>query len=208
MLKCINHTERETELDCVLCGKQYCEECLVSFNGSNYCKTCLQEKVSGKSDLVSKNPVSAGGKRSRFWAFAFSLIPGVGYLYLGLMTRGLQTMVLFFGTIFVASFINFEEIMALVMPVVMFYSIFDTQQLVKEINFGEKVEDRQLFDFRAIPFNQSWIGYGLILVGVLALLNGILPSYFPILRFVRSVMPALLIIGTGILILYRNTKKS
>lgn len=170
-MKCINHPEREKVADCKLCGSQYCEECLISLNGINYCKTCLNEKLSGQSGSVSKNSAPVTGQKSRFWAFVFSLIPGVGYLYLGLMNRGLQTMLLFFGSIFVSSFINFEQIMALVVPVVMFYSIFDTQQLVKDMNSGEQVVDRQLFDLKAIPFNQSWIGYGLIAIGLMALLG-------------------------------------
>lgn len=206
-MKCINHPEREQAAECALCGNQYCEECLVSLNGANYCKQCLNEKLSGQSSSVSGNSVPVTGQKSRFWAFVFSLIPGVGYLYLELMNRGLQTMLLFFGSIFVSSFINFEQIMALVVPVVMFYSIFDTQQLVKNMNSGEQIEDRPLFDLKAITFNQSWIGYGLIVIGLLALLNGVLPRYLPILGFIRSIMPPILIIGTGLLILYRNTRK-
>lgn len=206
-MKCINHPEQEQVADCKLCGGLYCEECLVSLNGTNYCKKCLTEKLSGQSSSVSGNSVPVIGPKSRFWAFVFSLIPGVGYLYLELMNRGLQTMLLFFGSIFISSFINFEQIMALVVPVVMFYSIFDTQQLVKKMNSEEQVGDRPLFDLKAITFNQSWIGYGLIVIGLLALLNGVLPRYLPILGFIRSIMPSILIIGTGLLILYRNTRK-
>ena len=125
----------------------------------------------------------------------------------GLSDNNPENMLLFFGSIFVSSFINFEQIMALVVPVVMFYSIFDTQQLVKKMNSGEQIGDRPLFDLKAITFNQSWIGYGLIVIGLLALLNGVLPRYLPILGFIRSIMPSILIIGTGLLILYRSTRK-
>lgn len=224
-MNCRNHPEREALETCLICGESYCTDCLLELSGRSYCKACVVSKIDqeGKSfeeisnsdgwgqernQTHNMNSVNPGKyeKRSRFWAFIFSLIPGVGYLHLGLMNRGLQTMVVFFGSIFVASFMNFEEIMALVLPVVMFYSIFDTQQLVKKINEGVAVEDKQLFDIKNIPINQSWIGYGLIFIGVMALLNNAGPYYFPIYGLVRKILPSILIITLGIYILRRNTQ--
>lgn len=211
-MKCANHSERDATQVCGLCGNNFCEECLIRLGAADYCKECLEKKMKeGKvPDLDCKDAhaaIRSTDKKSRFWAFVFSLVPGVGYLYLGLMNRGLQTMALFFGTIFAASFINFEQLMGLVVPVTMFYSIFDTQQMVKSINSGEQVEDKQLFDFKSITINQSWIGYAFVVIGILALLNGVLPQYIPGFYVFRSFLPPLLVIGVGVLILYRSTRK-
>lgn len=206
-MKCANHSEREPVTTCGLCGESFCDECLVSLGDRCYCKRCLSEKVGGPGDAEEHERVMVSGeKKSRLWAFVFSVAPGVGYLYLGLMNKGLQTMLLFFGSIFVAGFIGFEEIMALVAPVVVFYSIFDTQQLVKSMNAGIPVEDKQFFDFKKIPYTHNWIGYALIVTGFLALMHN-MPFYFPFWPVLRQMVPPLLIIGLGIAILYRNTRK-
>jgi len=211
-LKCANHSERDSAAKCGLCGNNFCEECLVRFGAADYCRECLEKKM--KEVKVSAGPdynntqaaVRTKDKKSRFWAFVFSLVPGVGYLYLGLMNRGLQAMVLFFGSIFVASFIGFGEIMTLVAPVVVFYSIFETQQLVKQINAGELPEDKQFFDYKSISFSHKWIGYGFVAVGSLALIRK-MPFFFPFWDYFSRILPPLVIIGIGVAILYSNTKR-
>lgn len=205
-MNCIIHPEKEQLAHCELCGESFCSDCLVKLGEHPFCKKCLQEKISAEAVNVARQPLRTTEKKSKFWAFIFSIIPGVGYLYLGLMNRGLQTMMLFFGSIFVASFMGFEEIMALVAPVVIFYSIFDTQQATKAINSGVPVEDKQLFNLSSIQFNQSWIGYALIVIGGLALLNNVMP-YLPYWSLFRQLLPPVIIIGLGVAILYRNTSK-
>ncbi len=204
-MECTNHAAKEAVTTCHLCGKNYCPECLVSLDDKAYCRHCLTEKMSGAGEPAKMKQVLAPGeKRSKFWAFVFSVVPGVGYFYLGMMNKGLQTMLLFFGSIFVAGFIGFEEIIALVVPVVVFYSIFDTQQLVKTINEGLAVEDRQFFDLKQLPYTHNWLGYALIVLGVLALLHN-MPIYFP--YWVKRLIPPFLIMGLGVVILYRNMRK-
>ena len=204
-MKCANHIERESQNECGLCGKGFCDECLVNLGGKDYCRDCLQNRIG--EDTVQ--PVEAvqtvqTGRKSRFWSFILSLIPGVGYMYLGLMKRGMQTMVAFFGSIFVTSFIGFEELMSLVVPVVIFYSIFDTQQLVKKINEGIPVEDTPFWDIKNIPFNQKWLGYALIVIGFLALMSN---SPLAIPFWFKRMLPPVIIIGLGVAILYRHTRE-
>lgn len=205
-LNCVNHPEKEHISTCTLCGENLCEECQVLINGRSFCKKCLEDKIGEKAEVDSRKVLPVAQRKSRFWAFIFSMVPGVGYLYLGLMNRGLQTMLLFFGSIFLVSFIGFEQIMALVAPVVIFYTIFDTQQMIKDINAGLPVEDEQLFEFKKLSITQSWIGYALVAIGVLALLNNFMP-YFPVWHAVRNMLPSLVIIGIGVGILNKNVKK-
>lgn len=128
-------------------------------------------------------------------------------MYLGLMNRGLQTMLIFFGSVFLSNLIGIESLMALVAPVVIFYSIFDAQQLVRAINKGEAAQDRQFIDISAFQLNPSWIGYGLVIIGALALFTNI-NSIFPWINTwaIRRVGGPLLIMGLGVFILFRNTK--
>ncbi len=102
-MKCINRAEKEAEILCTDCNKPFCPECTIEVAGENFCHPCLEKRVTLNNECVNDEPVSQPGNKSKFWAFILSLIPGVGYMYLGLMRRGLEVMTLFFGTIFVSS---------------------------------------------------------------------------------------------------------
>ncbi|MCL6478907.1 MAG: hypothetical protein K6T65_10880 [Peptococcaceae bacterium] len=195
-MKCSYHPEAEALDICPVCRRPVCDQCIVNLSGENYCKSCLEKKVSHFS--------SRPGPKSRFWALFFSLVPGGGYLYLGLMKRGLQTMVIFFGAFFLSSMANIEVMMAFVAPIVFFYSVFDTQQLLARINEGQMVEDRELFDWGSWQGKHNIIGAILIVVGLLALLNNLAPYLLPYYALNR-VVPPLLIVGIGVYILYKNT---
>lgn len=196
-MKCSNHPEAEALDICPVCHRPVCEQCLVNLAGKNYCKSCLEKRVGE----ITARP----GFKSRFWALLFSLVPGGGYFYLGLMKRGLQTMVIFFGTIFVSSMARIDPLVAFVAPIMIFYSVFDTQQLLNQINQGRTVEDRELFDWGSWESRGNIIGAGLIILGLLALLNNLAPYLLPY-HLIGRIIPPLVILGIGVYILYRNTR--
>lgn len=197
-MECSNHPGTGATDICLECRQPVCGQCSVLLSDKNYCKTCLEKKVS--------RPTVAYGQRRKFLAFLLSLVPGAGYFYLGLMKRGLQAIVLFFGAIFVAGLANLDVLAAFVCPVMIFYSVFDTQQLLNRMNAGELVEDRELFDWGSWDSKRGLIGAALIILGLFALLNNLAP-YFINYRLISRIAPPLLIVGIGIYILYKNTGK-
>lgn len=198
-MKCVYHQEQEAKEICVLCGQPVCQQCLVELAGDNYCRQCL-EKGLGRL----RAPVREAG--SGFWTFVFSFIPGGGYMYLGLMKRGLQTLILFFGSIFVGLVLRFQEIIPLALPVIMFYTIFDTRAIWKQMRQGLPVEDEDLLDLGIWEQRGRVVAYVLIVIGALILLNNLFPYYYFTEILFRLLAP-LLIIGLGVYILYRNTRK-
>lgn len=122
------------------------------------------------------------------------------------MRRGLQAIVLFFGAIFVGGLANLDFLPAFVAPVMIFYSIFDTQKLLNRMNSGEPVEDRELFDWGNWDSKRGLLGAALIVIGLFALFNNLAP-YFVNYYLIRRIAPPLLIMGIGIYILYKNTGK-
>ena len=67
-------------------------------------------------------PTRAGGQtKSKFLTFIFSLIPGAGQMYQGLMKRGLSIMLIFTGII-AASIFTYLSAMIIILPAVWFYS--------------------------------------------------------------------------------------
>jgi hypothetical protein len=216
-MKCVNHPGTEAESLCVMCQAPVCGECAVELNGKHYCRRCLETRVAAE---VHTGPGGVNIRRSSFSVLVLSLIPGGGYMYLGLMNRGLQAMILFFGTIFLASVVNLGALVGLVIPVLMFYSIFDSLQLASRMNDGLFIEDRPYLDI-GNPNWQNILGYTLIGLGALALfynvLNG-LPSWSSAwglswsistsaARIFDRLLPPLVIIAIGAYILFRNLRR-
>lgn len=197
-MKCAHHSDQEATAICSICHKPICESCLVVLRDQQYCAGCLETRV-------GKTPDPELGYKRPFLAFMLSLLPGVGYLYLGLMRRGLQTMVVFYGAIFIAAALNFGQITALVLPVTLFYTVFDTLQLLKKINEGQQVEDKLLFEMEIIESRHILLGYGLIILGLMALANNLLPQSFAYHYYMGKIIPPVLILGLGVYILFRNT---
>jgi glucan phosphoethanolaminetransferase (alkaline phosphatase superfamily) len=197
-MDCLNHPGTEATDICLYCQQPVCSQCSVILSGKNYCKACLEKKVDP--------PAINYGHKNKFLAFLLSLVPGAGYYYLGLMRKGLQAMVVFFGAIFISGMANLDFLAAFVVPVMIFYSVFDTQQLLNRMIAGEPVEDRELFDWGSWKGKQSLVGGALIVIGLFALLNSLAPYFIDFHRISR-IVPPLLIIGIGVYILYKNTKK-
>lgn len=67
-------------------------------------------------------------KKSRFWTFCFSFIPGAGEMYMGFMKMGLSLMTTFIGIIAVATILELGPVMFLGV-IAWFYSFFHVHNL-------------------------------------------------------------------------------
>lgn len=67
-------------------------------------------------------------KKSKFWTFWFSLLPGAAEMYMGFMKMGISLMGLFFGIFFLASFFA-QGILVLADVIVWFYGFFHAHNL-------------------------------------------------------------------------------
>lgn len=63
-----------------------------------------------------------------FWVFIFSLIPGAGEMYMGFKKQGISIMLLFWGSIALASITGLGWL-AMFLPVIWFYSFFNVNNL-------------------------------------------------------------------------------
>ena len=63
-----------------------------------------------------------------FWVFIFSLIPGAGEMYMGFKKQGISIMLLFWGSIALASITGLGWL-AMFLPVIWFYSFFNVYNL-------------------------------------------------------------------------------
>ena len=199
-MSCEYHKNLESSYICVECGVSICKECAVSDNGKIICLECAKKKGlpiirnipfennennyntngqntsnhntnnyhSQKSNYYGARPPK---KYSTFWSTIFSFLPGGGHMYLGLMKRGLQFMLLFFGTIALSSFFYSADFLALFAVVIWFYSFFDCYHMRKRLEYGEDVDEDLIFPIDIKNMNVKHVGVGLIILGGLVLLN-------------------------------------
>lgn len=58
-MKCDNHTRKEADGMCTVCGSSFCSECMIKVKRRNICLDCASEKLSSenKSDTKQNLPV-------------------------------------------------------------------------------------------------------------------------------------------------------
>jgi TM2 domain-containing membrane protein YozV len=195
-MKCFYHSDIEGKYECSKCGKEIYEECVYVNGKEALCEKCY-ESLKGNNVNYDYN---------KFWAFLFSLIPGIGRMYLGFMEQGLLMMVVFLGSIMLGNTIPY---MPLVILVAWFYSFFDVYHLKKKIANGEIITDKNILDFKV---KRSYVAYGLIILGGIILFNEVLGHfYFTTLSYgerklIRSFVVSTILIVIGVILLKRVKK--
>ena len=154
-MNCNKHFDRIAVNRCNECGQYMCDECSVSINSVPYCKDCVARMASSSSRNTGAysrpgsyqqnggyppRPIRRGGGMNAFFLFCLSCIPGLNYMYLGLMKRGMFFMTLFFMIIFVSGYLD-APMLACLIFVEFCYSFFDGFRLLGYKRDGYAVED-------------------------------------------------------------------
>ena len=162
-----------------------------------------------------------------FWVFIFSLIPGAGEMYMGFKKQGLSIMLLFWGSIALASITGLGWL-AMFLPVIWFYSFFNVHNL-KSLSEEEfySVEDNYILHMdqfsgdmgKFLQKHQSAVAWVLILFGICilwsrftSLLYFIVPNnmadyVYNICNSLPQIVIAAGIVAAGIYLLTQQKKK-
>lgn len=179
-MKCVYHNERDAEYVCTTCGQPVCRECATAVNGKNVCKSCAHKATQYNVVPYNNVPYKRGDGINGFLFFIFLVAPGIRHMYLGLMKRGFEFLVAFFGSIAIAMLLgnNVEDIFIPVFFVIWFYSAFDSYHCRKLIARGEEVEDSPIFKDYNIGSIRSFFeerkqltGISIMVLGFLLLLR-------------------------------------
>lgn len=152
-------------------------------------------------------------KKSGLLTFLAAVIPGVGYMYLGLVKRGLQVLIIYILIEPVFRLLGMRELSTVVQIPFWCYTFFDTYNLAGRIRRGETIPDSNFiftvtergtlnFDNRRITKTAAWLLIGL---GSLAFIHNLLRDntlYKMILDFSRSYFIPVILIAGGIYILF------
>jgi TM2 domain-containing membrane protein YozV len=166
-------------------------------------------------------------RRSKFLTFILALIPGVGQIYLGLFRKGIQLLILFILLGPVLGMIGLGFVGSTVKLLIWCYAFFDTFDIARRLDKGEKVKDSDYIinkyvdrngngesgsNFKGHSFDKNfWLfcGWGLIIVGILAIVNlmfGTNDLYGQIKSYISTYfIPALLVLA-GVYMLLRGKR--
>lgn len=137
-------------------------------------------------------------KKNSFLTFLFSLIPGCGLMYLGYMKKGLQTMLMFAVSGYLAAVSadwRMEWLMVffiILLPVIWFYQMFDSMHTIsfmKRMEIEVPADDDFFIPFTALKphtfstFKNSMISKA---IGIILILGGSYKILFGILDYMYS----------------------
>ncbi len=138
--------------------------------------------------------------RSKWLTIFFSCVPGAGHMYLGLMNQGIRLMAGFFMAIFLMGWLNIT-LVGFILPVIWCYSVFGAYHLFESGKAEEPVDTLALFPFLAD--HTKWVGWGLILLGVIIISERLLLPLidWQMQEYLRTGVVALLFVLGGIKLL-------
>ena len=151
-------------------------------------------------------------KRDRFIMFLAALIPGVGYMYLGLLKKGIEALVAFLLIKPLLTIIGIGWMAPVIMIPFMLYTFFDTYNVSAKIDSGMVVQDEDIFNIEKYNKVDSHkilniFAYILIAIGVLAIINlacAKLEVYALIKNYVMIYFVPVVMIFVGIYILFKK----
>jgi hypothetical protein len=128
-------------------------------------------------------------KRSKFWTFCFSLIPGAAEMYMGFMKMGLSLMTIFFGLFAVCVTLELGPVI-IMLGVAWFYSFFHAHNLANmpEQEFYE-VEDTYLFTIAEAKQGENLIRTYRKTFAVILIFIGIFLTWKTCMSMIYGILP-------------------
>jgi len=135
---------------------------------------------------------------------ALSIVPGAGHMYIGYQKKGLMLMGSFFFSIFFMGWLGISLLLFL-LPLIWFYSFFDAMHIAEGFKNNIKEQEIELPNIK-----HEWIGYGLIGIGIVIILERILYPLIPyeLRRYIQTSIVSLIFIVMGLVLLKSNKKES
>lgn len=162
----------------------------------------FRESPEASADLNKLNDFRYIEKDNRkLITLAFSLIPGAGHMYLGLLKQGAFLMACFFAAMTITGWLNLP-VFSFVLPVIWFYSIFEVYHFIDRNGIASKTERLDLG--RWLLERPRLIGWSLIAIGSLIVIVKIatplvMPYLTPaLISMLETGFVALILIAGGI----------
>lgn len=161
-------------------------------------------------------------KRDGFLTFLTALIPGVGYMYLGLVKKGIQFLTLFLIVRLTLGMLGMNILSFIASLSIWIYTFFDTFNIAAKLDRGERVEDIDyVFDknnssythSEGVKLNRKFAmtaAWCLIAIGAITILNKVfeLNELYNLFKgYLSKYFFPVLLIFAGIYILFKNKRR-
>ena len=199
-MNCSYHQVTLANTRCRTCARPLCPACDHRVKGYTYCQDCIVAGVEGHSSNAPQ-PRSFDIK-SPGLAALFSLVPGLGSAYNGLIIKALVHFAVIVGLweisdLFHSGFFWWGGFAFYL------YSMFNAFQDAKRLNFGHDLSAEEDKLKQILREKTNVWGTGLIGIGVMTILRWVLPH-----SFISGLWPLLLIgLGVYLLFMYRRAAK-
>ncbi len=201
-MNCSYHSSLEAQTICEKCKNPICADCAIKVEEKTVCRHCVQHNLFSHPPTELKKPFL-----ERLLFFICSLIPGAAHMKMGLFRRGVQLMVIAFGVISLARYINLAFLMPVILIPTWFFSFFESHNLKRQFWQGQALRDEDIFDQSLLKHspllkNRRVIGILIIVLGILGLAQVVEPytvvwlgkDYF----MIKDSMIPVLLIASGI----------
>ncbi len=206
---CVNHSHENGVNTCNKCGSWLCEKCSVEINGRIFCKGCISEKMSGAKIPTDDIRPSSKEKNPSFIILLFfsCILPGLNYMYLGLMKRGLFFLTGFFSIVLLMSITNMG-ILGIFIPILWITNVFDAFEKRRRIINGIYVEDSIDEIIGWFKKYKTLVVITIIMIFAFSCLSEL--SFFLRMPFMRGIKPlvSLIILVFGVYYLSKSINKS
>ena len=160
-------------------------------------------------------------KHDKFLTFITACIPGVGYMYNGLVTKGIETLAIFIFINIFFDLIGMHFIGGIIKLLFWGYTFIDSLRISEALEKGESFSDSNFMfenssfkiDFNTNSGNnkKTWfyLGWGLIIIGILSIANKLFVNneYFLYLKHnIDKYSLPILLIAFGCYLLFRQKK--
>ena len=174
LMYCSYHTTTRAAARCTNCTRPLCSGCDHRIRGYPYCQDCIVEGISNLSRSKQSDQTSKG--RARLAALFAALLPGMGAVYNKQNIKAVAHFVGVVGLFQLRHLRPFGGFFVLASIASYIFTIVDAYRTGKLIAGGESAEaDEERFK-RALSRRAPAVGIGMIVVGLLAVLQMLLPS--------------------------------
>ncbi|MCL2398868.1 MAG: hypothetical protein FWC91_03870 [Defluviitaleaceae bacterium] len=220
-MQCKIHPTENGVNTCNQCGCWLCEKCTFERSGRMFCPDCAAQqatdvaKGSGTSSTATSSRWDERKHVSRYisWGLLFLFtavipLPGLNYMYMGFIKRGLVAMGAFFGTIYMGihfsggAFGHIGALFLFAIPIIWTASAFDGFKLRSRLNAGEVITDDLDDIINFFRRNRMLFAGIIIILASVQVIGLVLPG---ILRVLRNLVPILIALW-AIKTLFKKTK--
>ena len=196
-MQCRMHPTTSASNVCSECGTWMCDACTITIENRLFCRSCLAKLALAPEETKQEIKGYSWG----LLILLSCLLPGVNYMYLGLVKRGLAAVSFFFVLIYLAAVTSWPVTMLFGMGAIVFWltCIFDGINIRRRLEQCESVPDGIEDILPVVQRHKTKIAFIIILIIAFIIISSVIALLLRLLPLV--------IIVLGLYVLFKGISK-